>query len=176
MKEHWGAAKTSVETIARYSELADRGGDAGAAAQAWTEADFDDETTARWLDARCFDARAARALADLSVTPSRRPSVRAMAAAPTTSTRSPTRSPTVTCRLARAPRGRGRSMTEGSREPQPQPHPNTWPCVDCRHVWFAGERQRAYVRARDEACEGDEVICVLCQRVCERTRPERRPA
>jgi photosystem II stability/assembly factor-like uncharacterized protein len=62
-------ARTSVETIKRYGELADRGGAAEDAAQAWTEADFDDEVTAHWLEARCFDAQAARALADLGVTP-----------------------------------------------------------------------------------------------------------
>jgi len=69
MEEYWPAAKTSVETIRRYGEFADRGGDAGSAAQAWTEAEFDDELTARWLEARCFDAQAARALANLGVTP-----------------------------------------------------------------------------------------------------------
>lgn len=69
MKEHWGVRKTNVETIRRYGELADRGGDAGAAARSWTDADFDDEMTARWLEARCFDPQAARALTDLSVSP-----------------------------------------------------------------------------------------------------------
>jgi hypothetical protein len=66
---HWSAARTSVETIERYGELADRAGDAGAAARAWTQAGFDDETTAKWLDARCFDPEAARALSALAVTP-----------------------------------------------------------------------------------------------------------
>jgi len=65
----WGAASTSVETIERFGELADRGGDPGEAAQAWTDAGFDDETAGQWLDARCFDPRAAKALADLGVTP-----------------------------------------------------------------------------------------------------------
>lgn len=69
MKEHWGATRTSVETIARFGELADRGGDGAVAAQAWSEAGFDDEATARWLESRCFDAPAARALADLGITP-----------------------------------------------------------------------------------------------------------
>lgn len=69
MKVYRPAPKTGVETIKRYGELADRGGDAGAAAQAWTEAGFDDAMTARWLKARCFDPDAARALADLDVTP-----------------------------------------------------------------------------------------------------------
>jgi hypothetical protein len=69
MKEYWGTRKTNVETIRQYGELADRGGDAGAAARSWTEEGFDDETTAQWLEARCFDPRSARALADLSVSP-----------------------------------------------------------------------------------------------------------
>ncbi len=60
---------TSTETIKRYGELANRGGTAEVAAQAWTEAGFDDETTAKWLEARCFDPKAARALAELGVTP-----------------------------------------------------------------------------------------------------------
>ena len=69
MKIHEPPAETSVETIQRYGELADRGGDPGDAAQAWSEAGFDDETTAKWLEARCFDAQAARALADMGVSP-----------------------------------------------------------------------------------------------------------
>ena len=69
MKEYWGAAKTNVETITRYGELADRGGDPAAAARAWTEASFDDEMTARWLEARCFDPEKARALSNLGVSP-----------------------------------------------------------------------------------------------------------
>lgn len=63
------AARTSVETIKRYGDLADRGGAPEAAAQAWTEAGFDDGPAASWLEARCFDAQAARALADLGVAP-----------------------------------------------------------------------------------------------------------
>ncbi len=66
---HWGAARTSVDTINRYGELADRGGDPADAAKAWTEAGFDDEMTARWLKARCFDPESARDMADLGVTP-----------------------------------------------------------------------------------------------------------
>jgi len=62
------AARTSVETIRRYGEFADRGDAAEIAARAWTDAGFDDESTARWLEARCFDAEAARALAELGVT------------------------------------------------------------------------------------------------------------
>ncbi len=68
MEEYWPAPKTSVETIKRYAELVD-GEDAGAIAQAWTDAGFDDEATAQWLAARCFDAQAARALADMGVAP-----------------------------------------------------------------------------------------------------------
>ncbi len=69
MKEYWSAPKTSVETIRRYGEFANRDDDVKAAAQAWTDAEFDDETTAKWLDARCFDPKAARALANLAITP-----------------------------------------------------------------------------------------------------------
>jgi hypothetical protein len=61
-------AQTSAETIRRYGELADRGGAPEAAAQAWTAAGLDDATTAMWLEARCFDAQAARELTDLGVT------------------------------------------------------------------------------------------------------------
>lgn len=69
MVHPWRAGGTSIETVQRYGELADRGGDPSAAAKAWTAAGFDDETTAQWLDARCFDPQAARALNDLGVTP-----------------------------------------------------------------------------------------------------------
>ena len=69
MKVYEPPASTGVETIKQYGELADRGGDPAVAAQAWTDAGFDDATTARWLAGRCFDAAAARALADMSVTP-----------------------------------------------------------------------------------------------------------
>jgi len=62
-------SKTDAQTIRRYGELADRGHDPAEAAQAWTDAGFDDAMTARWLEARCFDAPTARALADLDVTP-----------------------------------------------------------------------------------------------------------
>ena len=67
MKEYWPAPKTDAKTTSRYAELI--GDDAASVAEAWTEAGFDDETTAQWLDARCFDAQAARALADMGVTP-----------------------------------------------------------------------------------------------------------
>ncbi len=66
---HWSGSRTSVDTIRRYGELADRGDDASVAAKAWTDAGFDDEQAAMWLDARCFDPKAARDMADLSVTP-----------------------------------------------------------------------------------------------------------
>ncbi len=59
-----------MATIERYGQLACPAGRAAwAVAQAWTDAGFGDELTARWLDARCFDAGAARALTELSVTP-----------------------------------------------------------------------------------------------------------
>lgn len=60
---------THLSTIERFGELADRGGDPATAAQAWTKAGFGDELAARWLQARCFDPVAARALADLGVQP-----------------------------------------------------------------------------------------------------------
>jgi len=69
MKVYEPEARTSVATIEQYGDLADRGGDPGAAAKAWTKAGFDDALTARWLTARCFDATTARALADMGVTP-----------------------------------------------------------------------------------------------------------
>ena len=66
---NWGAARTSVDTIERFGELADRGEDPAVAAKAWTNAGFDDEMTARWLEARCFDPQSAVELAELGVTP-----------------------------------------------------------------------------------------------------------
>jgi hypothetical protein len=69
MKIHGGGLETNVATILRYGDLADRGGDPQAAADAWTAADFDDEGTSSWLDARCFDPQSARAMTDLGVTP-----------------------------------------------------------------------------------------------------------
>lgn len=69
MKIYEPERRTGAETISRYGELADRGGEPAEAAQAWTDAGFDDAMAASWLEARCFDAAAARALADLGVTP-----------------------------------------------------------------------------------------------------------
>ena len=69
MEVYEPAARTGLDTIERYGQFADRGAGAAAAAQAWTEAGFSDELTARWLDARCFDPGAARALAELGVSP-----------------------------------------------------------------------------------------------------------
>ena len=69
MKVYEPKPSTGAETIRQYGELADRGSDAEAAAKAWTDAGFEDEATARWLAARCFDPEAARALADSGVTP-----------------------------------------------------------------------------------------------------------
>jgi len=69
MKVYEPEAKTSVETVRRFGELAARGGDAREAAQAWTEAGFDDAMTARWLKVRCFDPEAARVMAELDVAP-----------------------------------------------------------------------------------------------------------
>lgn len=69
MEVYGPAAKTGVETIRRYGQLADRVGTAEVAAKTWTDAGFADEMTARWLEARCFDVEAASALAELGVTP-----------------------------------------------------------------------------------------------------------
>jgi hypothetical protein len=66
---HWSGSITSIDTISRYGELADRGSEPALAAKAWTAAGFDDEGTSTWLQARCFDPQAARDLADLAVTP-----------------------------------------------------------------------------------------------------------
>lgn len=69
MKIYELPVKTHAETISRFGELADRGGAAEVAAEAWTKAGFGDEMTTRWLQARCFDPDAARALTELGVTP-----------------------------------------------------------------------------------------------------------
>jgi hypothetical protein len=69
MKVYGGGVQTNVATILRYGDFADRGGDPQAAADAWTAADFDDDATAAWLDARCYDPQSARAMTDLDVTP-----------------------------------------------------------------------------------------------------------
>jgi|GEM_PF-1155037 len=66
---YWGSARTKAETIAGFGELADHIGDPSDAAQAWTDAGFDDEGTTTWLRARCFDPVCARDLADIGVTP-----------------------------------------------------------------------------------------------------------
>lgn len=65
---HWSRSRTSIDTISRFGELADRGDDPAVAAKAWTAAGFDDDQTAMWLQARCFDPQAARDLANLAVT------------------------------------------------------------------------------------------------------------
>ena len=69
MPYHWGKSGTSAETISRFDDLAEHVGDPAAAAKAWSAAGFEDEETAKWLEARCFDPEAARELADLRVTP-----------------------------------------------------------------------------------------------------------
>ncbi|HUR84764.1 MAG TPA: hypothetical protein VMY78_05420 [Solirubrobacteraceae bacterium] len=66
---HWSRSRTSADTIARFDGLAEHVGDPAEAAKAWSDAGFDDEETAKWLEARCFDPEAARDLADLMVTP-----------------------------------------------------------------------------------------------------------
>lgn len=46
-----------------------------------------------------------------------------------------------------------------------RPHPNTVPCEDCGHVWFAGERRHEYADAAGEiTIENDGgVVCRLCR-------------
>jgi hypothetical protein len=66
---HWSKSRTSVDTITRHGELADRGDDPAVAAKAWTDAGFDNDETEKWLEARCFDPAAARELAELLVSP-----------------------------------------------------------------------------------------------------------
>ena len=68
MPTHWGSSRTSADTIAGFGDLAEHVGDPADAAKAWTAAGFDDEETAKWLGARCFDPESARELADLRVT------------------------------------------------------------------------------------------------------------
>ncbi len=65
----WSQPRVSADTIARFGELAERGEKPAVAAMAWADAGFDDEQTASWLEARCFDPQTARELADLGVTP-----------------------------------------------------------------------------------------------------------
>jgi hypothetical protein len=69
MAHQWGKSRTTAETISRFDDLAEHIGDPADAARAWSDAGFDDEQTAKWLAARCFDPQAARELDDLSVTP-----------------------------------------------------------------------------------------------------------
>ena len=66
---HWSKLRTRIDTITRFGELAERGEDPAVMAKAWSDAGFDDEQTAKWLEARCFDPQSARELADLAVTP-----------------------------------------------------------------------------------------------------------
>lgn len=69
MPTHWGKSGTTADTISRFSDLAEHVGDPADAAKAWTNAGFDDEQTAKWLEARCFDPESARELDELRVTP-----------------------------------------------------------------------------------------------------------
>ena len=69
MRVYEPSPSTGTATIRRHEELAERLGDPDQAARAWTDAGFDDEGTDRWLAARCFDPQAARALADMGVSP-----------------------------------------------------------------------------------------------------------
>jgi hypothetical protein len=65
---HWARSRVQLDTILRHGDMATLGGDPARAAQAWTDAGFDDAAADAWLSARCFDPQAARALDDLGVT------------------------------------------------------------------------------------------------------------
>jgi hypothetical protein len=54
-------------------------------------------------------------------------------------------------------------IDDDTRHPDDWPHPNTRPCADCGHVWFAGERRHEYLDHGAERHEDVEVLCVLCR-------------
>lgn len=47
--------------------------------------------------------------------------------------------------------------------PDGWPHPNTRPCGDCGHIWFAGERRHEYLELGAERHEDVAVLCALCR-------------
>ncbi|HEX8157159.1 MAG TPA: hypothetical protein VF526_07210 [Solirubrobacteraceae bacterium] len=55
-------------------------------------------------------------------------------------------------------------MIDEDRHPADWPHPNTRPCNNCGHIWFAGERRHEYLDHGAERPEDVEVLCVLCRR------------
>jgi hypothetical protein len=63
------AVKAIADVIAAAGEFAHGGEDPAAVGREWLEAGFNADETAEWLSARCFDAMAARALADAGVSP-----------------------------------------------------------------------------------------------------------
>ena len=59
------------------------------------------------------------------------------------------------------------------------PDPNTRPCFDCDHVWFAGERRHEYdVDHLDRMTDHHEdvhIVCVLCHQQRQFARGEELP-
>lgn len=54
-------------------------------------------------------------------------------------------------------------MTGGSdRDLGERGEPNTLPCADCGHVWFAGERRHAHFAHGSGDPARGVVLCVLC--------------
>lgn len=53
------------------------------------------------------------------------------------------------------------------------PRPNTVPCVDCGHVWAAGNSRHEYDHYLGYAAEHHEAVEVVCK-VCHRRRTDER--
>jgi hypothetical protein len=51
----------------------------------------------------------------------------------------------------------------GGQRPADRPDPNSKPCVDCGHVWFAGERRHEYLVPDAERQDDPDVLCLLCR-------------
>jgi hypothetical protein len=54
-----------------------------------------------------------------------------------------------------------------------RPDPNTRPCEDCGHIWFAGERRHEYLDHGAERNDDAEVLCLLCRQERALQRPEK---
>ena len=57
------------------------------------------------------------------------------------------------------------------------PHPNQLPCVDCGHVWLAGERRHEYDHHKGYSAQHQldvEPVCTQCHRVRSERRGELR--
>lgn len=55
-------------------------------------------------------------------------------------------------------------IDDDARHPAHPSDPNTRPCDDCGHIWFAGERRHEYLDHDAERHEDAGVLCVLCRR------------